>query len=146
MPRRASTHGEGAHADAVLGEGCDEPEFGLEEASEADLAEAAFLGKLGGRRLRGSQLTARKIHKLRLRVEGGSPPQIGRSLIRRAGCSACKGSTEWTAHRLGPCGSGWIATAILGYDPSGKRIIKRGSGRTRTEARTEAKAKLKKII
>ena len=36
----------------------------------------------------------------------------------------------------------WIATASLGYDPAGKRIIKRGSGRTKTEA----KAKLKEII
>jgi integrase len=36
----------------------------------------------------------------------------------------------------------WIATASLGYDPAGKRIVKRGSGRTKTEA----KAKLKEII
>lgn len=36
----------------------------------------------------------------------------------------------------------WIATASLGYDASGKRITKRGSGRTKTEA----KAKLKDII
>lgn len=36
----------------------------------------------------------------------------------------------------------WIATASLGYDPSGKRIIKSGSGRTKTEA----KAKLKEVL
>jgi hypothetical protein len=36
----------------------------------------------------------------------------------------------------------WIATASLGYDPAGKRIIKRGSGKTKTEA----KAKLKEVL
>ncbi|MEV7008662.1 hypothetical protein [Streptosporangium sp. NPDC051022] len=36
----------------------------------------------------------------------------------------------------------WIATASLGYDPSGKRIIKRGSGKTKTEA----KNKLKEVL
>ncbi len=36
----------------------------------------------------------------------------------------------------------WIATASLGHDPSGKRVIKRGSGRTKTEA----KAKLKEVL
>ncbi|WP_217196841.1 site-specific integrase [Streptomyces buecherae] len=36
----------------------------------------------------------------------------------------------------------WIATANLGHDPSGKRIVKRGSGRTKTEA----KAKLKEVL
>ena len=36
----------------------------------------------------------------------------------------------------------WIATASLGHDPAGKRIVKRGSGRTKTEAKT----KLKEII
>lgn len=36
----------------------------------------------------------------------------------------------------------WIATASLGYDGAGKRIVKRGSGRTKTEA----KAKLKEIL
>jgi integrase len=36
----------------------------------------------------------------------------------------------------------WIATASLGYDPAGKRIVRRGSGRTKTEA----KAKLKAIL
>jgi integrase len=36
----------------------------------------------------------------------------------------------------------WIATASLGFDPTGKRIVKRGSGRTKTEA----KARLKEII
>jgi integrase len=36
----------------------------------------------------------------------------------------------------------WIATASLGFDGAGKRIVKRGSGRTKTEA----KAKLKEIL
>lgn len=34
----------------------------------------------------------------------------------------------------------WIATASLGYDPAGKRVIKRGSGRTKTEAKNKLKA------
>lgn len=36
----------------------------------------------------------------------------------------------------------WIATASLGYDGAGKRIVKRGSGRTKTEA----KNKLKEVL
>ncbi|WP_406289578.1 tyrosine recombinase XerC [Embleya sp. NBC_00896] len=36
----------------------------------------------------------------------------------------------------------WIATASLGYDPSGKRLVKRGSGKTKTEA----KNKLKEVL
>ncbi|MEV5273902.1 site-specific integrase [Streptomyces werraensis] len=36
----------------------------------------------------------------------------------------------------------WIATANLGFDPSGKRIVKRGSGKTKTEA----KNKLKEVL
>jgi integrase len=36
----------------------------------------------------------------------------------------------------------WIATASLGYDPSGKRIVKRGSGKTKTEA----KVKLRQVL
>ncbi|MEV0534722.1 site-specific integrase [Kitasatospora sp. NPDC050463] len=36
----------------------------------------------------------------------------------------------------------WIATANLGFDPSGKRITKRGSGKTKTEA----KNKLKEVL
>jgi integrase len=36
----------------------------------------------------------------------------------------------------------WIASASLGYDPAGKRIVKRGSGRTKTEA----KAKLRQVL
>lgn len=31
----------------------------------------------------------------------------------------------------------WIATASLGFDPSGKRIVKRGSGKTKTEAKNK---------
>ncbi|GAX53097.1 site-specific integrase [Streptomyces olivochromogenes] len=36
----------------------------------------------------------------------------------------------------------WIATANLGFDPSGRRIVKRGSGKTETEA----KNKLKEVL
>jgi hypothetical protein len=36
----------------------------------------------------------------------------------------------------------WIAEATVGYRPNGKRIVKRGSGRTKTEA----KRKLKDIL
>ncbi|MEV0577643.1 tyrosine-type recombinase/integrase [Streptomyces sp. NPDC050392] len=36
----------------------------------------------------------------------------------------------------------WVAVASLGYDPSGKRIQKRASGKTKTEA----KAKLKEVL
>lgn len=36
----------------------------------------------------------------------------------------------------------WIATASLGSDPSGKRIIKRSSGKTKAEA----KNKLKEVL
>ncbi|MFG2181076.1 tyrosine recombinase XerC [Streptomyces abikoensis] len=37
----------------------------------------------------------------------------------------------------------WIATASLGYDPSGKRIVKRASGRTKTAAKTKLKEVLR---
>ncbi|MFB7761485.1 tyrosine-type recombinase/integrase [Streptomyces xiamenensis] len=47
------------------------------------------------------------------------------------------GGLHWDENR-----QRWIATASLGYDPSGKRIVKRGSGKTKTEA----KAKLKEIL
>lgn len=36
----------------------------------------------------------------------------------------------------------WIASATVGFTPAGKRIVRRGSGRTKTEA----KAKLKEIL
>src|SRR6478735_8894656 len=36
----------------------------------------------------------------------------------------------------------WIATATVGYDGRGKRIVRRGSGRNKTEA----KDKLKRIL
>lgn len=47
------------------------------------------------------------------------------------------GGLHWDARR-----QRWIAAATVGYRPDGKRIIKRGSGKTKTEA----KAKLKEII
>lgn len=47
------------------------------------------------------------------------------------------GGLHWDENR-----QRWIATASLGYDGSGKRIVKRGSGKTKTEAKT----KLKEIL
>lgn len=47
------------------------------------------------------------------------------------------GGLHWDAVR-----QRWIATASLGFAPDGRRIVKRGSGRTKTEA----KAKLKQIL
>ncbi|MFD7085380.1 tyrosine recombinase XerC [Streptomyces sp. NPDC059918] len=37
----------------------------------------------------------------------------------------------------------WIATAHLGFDPSGKRIVRRGSGKTKTEAKNRLKEVLR---
>ncbi|MBW5481171.1 tyrosine-type recombinase/integrase [Streptomyces bambusae] len=37
----------------------------------------------------------------------------------------------------------WIATAHLGFDASGKRIVRRGSGKTKTEAKTKLKQVLR---
>jgi Fusaric acid resistance protein-like len=37
----------------------------------------------------------------------------------------------------------WIATASLGFDAAGKRIVKRGSGRTKTEAKVKLKVVLR---
>jgi integrase len=47
------------------------------------------------------------------------------------------GGLHWDTRR-----QRWIATASLGHDPSGKRIVKRGSGKTKTEAR----AKLREVL
>ncbi|MGW1076551.1 site-specific integrase [Streptomyces sp. NPDC002537] len=47
------------------------------------------------------------------------------------------GGLHWDAKRRR-----WIATVSLGFDPSGKRIVKRGSGKTKTEA----KDKLKEVL
>ena len=47
------------------------------------------------------------------------------------------GGIHWDTNRLR-----WIATASLGFTPAGKRIVKSGSGRTKTEAR----AKLKEVL
>ncbi|MBC9714642.1 tyrosine-type recombinase/integrase [Streptomyces sp. TRM66268-LWL] len=47
------------------------------------------------------------------------------------------GGLHWDAKR-----ERWIATASLGFDPSGKRIVKRASGKTKTAA----KAKLKEVL
>ena len=37
----------------------------------------------------------------------------------------------------------WIATASLGFDPAGRRIVKRGSGKTKTDAKTKLKEVLR---
>jgi hypothetical protein len=47
------------------------------------------------------------------------------------------GGIHWDARR-----QRWIATSHLGFDASGKRIAKRGSGKTKTEA----KNKLKEVL
>jgi len=47
------------------------------------------------------------------------------------------GGLHWDAAR-----ERWIASVTVGYSPAGKRIVRRGSGRTKTEA----KAKLKEIL
>jgi integrase len=47
------------------------------------------------------------------------------------------GGLHWDATR-----ERWVATLTVGYTPAGKRIVKKGSGRTKTEA----KAVLKEII
>lgn len=47
------------------------------------------------------------------------------------------GGIHWDAKR-----ERWIATASLGFDASGRRIVKRGSGRTKTDA----KNKLKEVL
>lgn len=39
----------------------------------------------------------------------------------------------------------WIATAQLGFDPAGKRLVKKASGRTKTEARDKLKALLRDL-
>lgn len=47
------------------------------------------------------------------------------------------GGLHWDARR-----NRWIATVTLGYDGRGKRIVRRGSGRTKTEA----KRKLREVL
>lgn len=49
-----------------------------------------------------------------------------------------EGGIHWDASR-----QRWIATASLGYDPSGKRLVKRGSGKTKTEAKNNLKEVLR---
>ncbi|WP_380171113.1 tyrosine recombinase XerC [Kineococcus sp. DHX-1] len=48
-----------------------------------------------------------------------------------------EGGLHWDEHR-----QRWIASVSLGFTPAGKRIVKRGSGKTKTEAR----AKLKEVL
>src|ERR1700751_121224 len=47
------------------------------------------------------------------------------------------GGLSWDSKR-----QRWIASVTVGYTPSGRRIVKRGSGRTKTEAQR----KLREII
>ena len=44
------------------------------------------------------------------------------------------GGLHWSESR-----QRWIATASLGFDGAGKRIVKRGSGKTKTEAKNKLK-------
>lgn len=37
----------------------------------------------------------------------------------------------------------WIATVTVGYTPAGKRIVRKGSGKTKTEARTKLREKVR---
>jgi integrase len=37
----------------------------------------------------------------------------------------------------------WIASVTVGYTPAGKRIVRRGSGKTKTEARTKLREKVR---
>ncbi|WP_018801456.1 tyrosine recombinase XerC [Salinispora arenicola] len=37
----------------------------------------------------------------------------------------------------------WIATLTVGYTPAGKRIVRKGSGKTKTEARTKLREKIR---
>ncbi|QGN49248.1 tyrosine-type recombinase/integrase [Micromonospora sp. WMMC415] len=37
----------------------------------------------------------------------------------------------------------WIATVTVGYTPAGKRIVRKGSGKTKTEARTKLREKIR---
>ena len=49
-----------------------------------------------------------------------------------------EGGLHWDQRR-----QRWIATASLGFTPAGKRIVKTGSGRTKTEARQKLKEVLR---
>src|SRR5689334_19473336 len=48
------------------------------------------------------------------------------------------GGLHWSESR-----QRWIATASLGFDGAGKRVVKRGSGKTKTEAKNKLKAVLR---
>jgi hypothetical protein len=37
----------------------------------------------------------------------------------------------------------WIASVTVGYTPAGKRIVRKGSGKTKTEARDKLRAKIR---
>ena len=51
-----------------------------------------------------------------------------------------EGGLHWSERR-----QRWIATASLGFTPAGKRVVKRGSGRTKTEARQKLKEVLRDL-
>jgi len=47
-----------------------------------------------------------------------------------------EGSLYWDEAR-----QRWIAAITVGYTPAGKRIVRKGSGKTKTEARTKLREK-----
>ena len=56
-------------------------------------------------------------------------------MTKRRSCG--DGGLHWDENR-----QRWIASVTTGYTPAGKRIVRRGSGKTKTEA----KAKLKEVL
>jgi hypothetical protein len=50
------------------------------------------------------------------------------------------GGLHWDAKR-----KRWIATATIGFTPAGKRITKKGSGETKTEAKDKLKTVLRDL-
>jgi phosphoribosylaminoimidazole carboxylase (NCAIR synthetase) len=47
------------------------------------------------------------------------------------------GGLHWDGHR-----QRWIATTTIGYDGRGKRVVRKASGRTRTEAKNRLRGLL----
>ncbi|WP_329258703.1 site-specific integrase [Actinoallomurus sp. NBC_01490] len=50
------------------------------------------------------------------------------------------GGLHWDKHR-----ERWIASVTIGYTPDGKRIVKRGSGKSKTDAKKKLKEVLRKL-
>ena len=66
----------------------------------------------------------------------GRPEPTGDHLRRARG----DGGLHWDERR-----QRWIATAALGYDGRGKRVVKKASGRTRTAAKDKLRAMLRDV-